>query len=129
MAQLPDIDTGTTKTSDVPIWAAIIAVFALFAVTGPIKMLTQRDTPTAGTNPLVTMASRTFAPSLLTVASGTTVVFENNDVVDHTVDSSASGVDSGIIGPGERFTLVLTERLDYLCAIHPSMRATVEIGS
>jgi plastocyanin len=70
-----------------------------------------------------------FAPATLTVPKGTTVLFDNQDVAPHTVTSDEAGVDSGVIGPGKSFELEVDRSFEYVCSIHPSMRAKINVGA
>jgi hypothetical protein len=50
-------------------------------------------------------------------------------VAPHTVtEDTAGGVDSGVLGPSKSFRLVIERRLVYHCAIHPFMKATIELS-
>ena len=73
----------------------------------------------------VRMAGLAFAPGTLTVARGSTVVFDNDDTAPHTVTARSGGVDSGVLDPGRQFSLTATEGFDYFCTIHPSMTAKI----
>ena len=118
----------------------VIALLAL-AVSGPVAMIrfnraNAAPTPEPGAieapaapsggaaaAPRVGMAGLAFAPATLTVAKGTTVRFDNDDVAPHTV--TGGPVDSGTIAPGGTFDLQVNEPLDYHCEIHPSMTAKI----
>ena len=74
-----------------------------------------------------------FLPATLTIASGDTVEFANNDVAAHTstagtpVDGSSGAWDSSLVMPGASFT---TPALDageypYYCMVHPWMTGLV----
>jgi plastocyanin len=113
------------------LWTLVVVLFAVLAVAGPVKMVkTRADADSSGgaaaTGDTVVMAKIAFAPTTLTVAKGTEVVFRNDDVAPHTVTAQGGGaVDSGILGPGKTFRLVVNEPLDYFCEIHPQMKAKV----
>jgi plastocyanin len=108
------------------LWGAVLVLFAVFAVAGPIKMLRGTDDPSEPG--VVTMAPTRFAPATQTVPRGTTVVFTNNDTVPHTVTGlDDASVDSGTLQPGEEFSRVIDERFSFFCGIHPSMTATIEV--
>ena len=74
-----------------------------------------------------------FAPASLAVKRGDTVVWENRDVVPHTATATATTgrgpFDSKQIAPGARWswTAAGTGRQDYLCTIHPNMKAMLEV--
>jgi plastocyanin len=73
------------------------------------------------------MAGLAFAPTTLTVARGSTVVFDNADTAPHTVTARSGGVDSGVLDPGRQFSLTVTDGFDYFCQIHPSMTAKIVV--
>jgi plastocyanin len=126
------------------LWVGIVLGYVVLALAGPAAMVREsvlgrgeapgapaQAAPAAdaegdgGTT--VAMAGLEFAPAELTVRKGTAVLFENDDVAPHTVTAEAAGVDSGVIGPGKSFELVADESFEYLCTIHPSMRAKVTV--
>jgi plastocyanin len=75
----------------------------------------------------VKLAGLSFAPGTLTVARGTTVVFDNDDTAPHTVTARSGGVDSGVLDPGRQFSLAVTDGFEYFCSIHPSMTARIVV--
>lgn len=70
-----------------------------------------------------------FAPDSLEVAVGDTVVFRNDDVVPHTATRVDGGWDSGELGPGASWRLVVrqagAER--YYCRYHPGMKGVLVV--
>ena len=126
-----------------PVWLLVVVVMVGLAVTGPLIMVRDQvadDPPAAptaaeGAQPVaaaagggtVKMAGLSFAPGTLTVARGTTVVFDNDDTAPHTVTARSGGVDSGVLDPGKQFTLTVTDGFDYFCSIHPSMTAKIAV--
>jgi plastocyanin len=119
----------------------VVVVMIGLAVAGPLIMvrdqLRQEDATAAaeGAQPAagaagggtVKMAGLAFAPGTLTVARGTTVVFDNDDTAPHTVTARSGGVDSGVLDPGKQFSLAVTDGFDYFCSIHPSMTAKIAV--
>jgi plastocyanin len=126
-----------------PVWLLVVVVMVGLAVTGPLIMVRDQvadDPPAAptaaeGAQPVaaaagggtVRMAGLSFAPGTLTVARGTTVVFDNDDTAPHTVTARSGGVDSGVLDPGKQFSLAVTDGFDYFCSIHPSMTAKLAV--
>jgi plastocyanin len=126
-----------------PVWLLVVVVMVGLAVSGPLIMVRDQladDSPAAptaaeGAQPVaaaagggtVKMAGLSFAPGTLTVARGTTVVFDNDDTAPHTVTARSGGVDSGVLDPGKQFSLTVTEGFDYFCSIHPSMTAKIAV--
>lgn len=76
-----------------------------------------------------TLGSQAFAPDDLNVAVGTTVTWKNTDAVAHTSTSDAAGWDSGVVNPGQQFSMALSTpgTYRYHCAIHPGMVGTVVV--
>jgi len=129
-----------------PVWLLVVVVMLGLAVTGPVLMVRDQladrvAVPTAaeGAQPAqgagaagaaggtVKMAGLAFAPGTLTVAKGTTVVFDNDDTAPHTVTARSGGTDSGVLDPGRQFRLAVTDGFDYFCQIHPSMTARIVV--
>ena len=127
-----------------PVWLLVVVVMVGLAVAGPVIMVRDQladDPPAAptaaeGAQPVaaaaggggtVKMAGLAFAPGTLTVARGTTVVFDNDDTAPHTVTARSGGVDSGVLDPGKQFSLAVTDGFDYFCSIHPSMTAKIAV--
>jgi plastocyanin len=128
-----------------PVWLLVVVVMVGLAVAGPVIIVRDQladdaaAAPTAaeGAQPVaapagggggtVKMAGLSFAPGTLTVARGTTVVFDNDDTAPHTVTARSGGVDSGVLDPGRQFSLAVTDGFEYFCSIHPSMTARIVV--
>ena len=128
-----------------PVWLLVVVVMAALALAGPVIMVRDQlaaDAPAASSvaegalpaegaaaagGSTVKMAGLAFAPGTLTVARGTTVVFDNDDTAPHTVTARSGGVDSGVLDPGKQFSVAVTEGFDYFCSIHPSMTAKIAV--
>jgi len=90
----------------------------------PIRV---EEPPTgAGT---VEIADFGFAPDAIEVAAGTEVRWTNGDPTAHTVTAEDGFFDSGTLDPGASFAATLNEvgTHEYVCQIHPSMRASVRV--
>ena len=125
-----------------PVWLLVVVVMVGLAAAGPVIIVRDQladDPPAAptaaeGAQPVaaaagggtVKMAGLSFAPGTLTVARGTTVVFDNDDTAPHTVTARSGGVDSGVLDPG-KFSLAVTDGFEYFCSIHPSMTARIVV--
>jgi plastocyanin len=66
-----------------------------------------------------------YQPPILKVKVGSTVEWKNADIVAHTVTAADNTVDSGIIAPGASWKFIATKigTVDYICTLHPNMRA------
>jgi len=118
----------------------VVLLFLVFAAAGPVVIVRERLGADAGPGAAaekgggaggggntVGMAGLKFQPGTLTVAKGTTVVFDNDDTAPHTVTARSGGTDSGVIDPGKSFSLVAASSFDYFCSIHPSMTAKLVV--
>jgi plastocyanin len=124
-----------------PVWALVVVLMAGLALAGPVIIVSDQLTddapaaagaaegaqPAAAGGDTVKMAGLSFAPATLTVARGTTVVFDNGDTAPHTVTARSGGVDSGVLDPGRQFSLAVSDGFDYFCSIHPSMTAKIAV--
>jgi plastocyanin len=130
------------------VWGVIVAFFAYLAVAAPVKIIRERneadDTEAAAASsaddegagepveatlpPLVTMEGLKFTPDDLVVDRGATMRFENKDVAPHTVTQRGGDIDSGVLDPGQSFSLTVEEPFEYVCTIHPSMRAEIRLS-
>ena len=106
----------------------VVLLFLVFEVAGPVVIVWERlGAGAGGGGNTVGMAGLKFQPGTVTVAKGTTVVFDNDDTAPHTVTARSGGTDSGVIDPGRSFSLVASEGFDYFCSIHPSMTAKLVV--
>jgi plastocyanin len=127
-----------------PVWLLVVMAMIGLALAGPAVIVRDRladrvAAPSAaeGAQPAaagagagggtVRMAGLAFAPGTLTVARGSTVVFDNDDTAPHTVTARSGGVDSGVLDPGRQFSVTVTDGFDYVCSIHPSMTAKIVV--
>jgi len=115
---------------------AVIAV-AMAATAHPAAHAVHADDPTVRTPegnavPGCQEDDTCFIPSTIEVGPGTTVTWENNDIVPHTVTSGAAGsptgeFDSGLTDGGTTFEHTFEEvgEYPYFCLVHPWMVGTV----
>jgi len=87
----------------------------------------QADIPE--TSPEVSIRGFTYSPAELTVKTGTTVLWTNEDTAPHTITSTDSNrtLDSADLKKGESFAFIFESpgTYEYFCALHPNMRAKV----
>jgi plastocyanin len=78
----------------------------------------------------VSMEGIKFNPAQVTVKSGDTVTWTNNDTVGHDVtgDSFKSG-DAGGLANGDTFEFTFDKAgtFDYVCTVHPGMEGSVTV--
>lgn len=75
------------------------------------------------------LGNRAFMPGELSITTGTTVTWTNNDSISHTSTSDVAGWDSGIVAPGRQFSFAFQTAgtFSYHCTIHPGMVGTVVV--
>ena len=71
----------------------------------------------------------TFNPPKLTVTAGTTVTWDNEDDIPHTVASSARVFRSRALDTGDKysFTFATPGVYEYFCSLHPHMTGTIVV--
>jgi plastocyanin len=71
-----------------------------------------------------------FKPAVVHVKAGDTIVWENKDVVPHTVTAPARRVESGdvVTGTSWRWRAAGPGTIDYVCRFHPMMRARIVVA-
>jgi plastocyanin len=105
-----------------PIRAALVAAsFALCASTG-LAIAAPGDVQ-------VTIRNFDFAPMAVTVPVGGQVTWKNLDGEPHTVTSTDGAFRSQALDEADTYTFKFTKPgvYQYICTIHPRMRATVTV--
>ena len=71
----------------------------------------------------------TFNPPRLTVKAGTTVTWDNEDDIPHTVASSAKVFKSKALDTGDKFSFMFATpgEYEYFCSLHPHMTGTIVV--
>src|SRR5215212_4178536 len=77
----------------------------------------------------VSIKNRAFSPNPLRIKKNETVVWKNNDDIDHTVDAEDGSFQSGTIKSGKTFkhTFKKAGKYSYTCHIHPRMKGTIVV--
>jgi plastocyanin len=77
----------------------------------------------------VTIRKVAFDPALVTAGPGDTIVWENEDLVPHTVTARNGAWTSGNLPPGSRWRWVVAgrESAAYFCTYHTTMHGLVRI--
>lgn len=83
----------------------------------------QNNLPAQGNG--IVIENFSFNPGTLTVSSGTTVVWTNNDSVLHSIKSDT--FNSQPLSKGQSFEFMFANKgtYDYSCGIHPSMKGRI----
>ena len=89
--------------------------------------------PAGGSN-AVMIKNFAFSPAMLTVKTGSTVTWTNQDTAPHQVASDpgtpvAFSSDSLANGASYQFTFTQPGTYTYYCTIHPTMKGTIIVQS
>ena len=87
------------------------------------------DALAASATHTVVMEGVAFAPSVLTVAKGDSIVWVNKDPFPHTAVSKDAGLDSKEIGAGASWKFVAATKgeFPYICTLHPTMKGVLRV--
>lgn len=111
------VDLASGKTTTIPVGNQ------------PRKVVVQPVTPATG-GVKVSIANFEFVPPVVTVASGDSVIWSNDDGAPHMVafKDGASGSDSLFPGKTFRRTFDRQGNYEFFCSIHPFMTGSVVVG-
>lgn len=77
----------------------------------------------------VTIKQMQFKPAELAVKTGDTIIWVNNDLVDHNVKEEKNNLFySDTLKVGNSWKWVVTGDADYICTIHPSMKGKIIVA-
>jgi amicyanin len=102
-----------------------------YSTPAPAPSATTPGAPAAGTN-AISIKNFAFSPATLTVKTGTTVTWTNDDSAPHTVvsdDGAPVAFTSPSLATGASYPFTFTQAGTYAyhCSIHPSMKGTVVV--
>jgi plastocyanin len=105
--------------------AAVLAIVVAGAVAPCLSAAAPVRKPVTHT---VTIDGARFSPADLTVRSGDTIVWVNNDILAHTATAKTGEFDSKVIEPGRRWKFVVKQQGNYAytCSFHP-MEAMLKV--
>jgi len=83
----------------------------------------------AGADATAKIDNFTFEPATLTVKTGTTVTWINEDDIPHTVVATNKAFRSKALDTDDKFSFTFTTpgSYEYFCSLHPHMKATVVV--
>jgi plastocyanin len=104
----------------------VLTAFAAIVSTHPGLAAKAADGPASAQ---IKIDNFTFGPTNLTVASGTTVTWINNDDVPHTVVSDDKVFRSKALDTDDKFSYTFTKpgTYNYFCSVHPKMTAKIVV--
>jgi len=113
-----------------------LGAYYLFFSQGYGQKATGTPTPTPqmvnGQSAAVSLNNFSFDPATLTIKTGTTVTWTNNDAVSHTVTSDTGNLlSSPVLSPGQSFsfTFISPGSVNYHCNIHRTMKGAIIINN
>ncbi len=106
-----------------PILPAVLVPALLAAACGTAEGPKQESAQHVPARVEVSIKQMKFDPDTVHVQRGDTVVWTNNDVVDHDVTALPdSAWQSPLLHPGDQWKHVMEKDGDYFCSIHVVMR-------
>jgi plastocyanin len=83
----------------------------------------------AGERHMIVIDAMEFKPRTLSVRAGDTVTFTNKGPFPHTAASVKPAFSSPEIGSGKSWSMVVRGKgdVDYICTLHPTMKARLTI--
>jgi plastocyanin len=104
----------------------VLTAFAGIVSTQPGLVAKAADGPASAQ---IKIDNFTFGPTNLTVTSGTTVTWINNDDVPHTVVSEDKVFRSKALDTDDKFSYTFTKpgTYNYFCSVHPKMTAKIVV--
>lgn len=78
----------------------------------------------------ITIESVQYAPAVLAMQIGDSVIWENKDMFPHDVSAKAHGLQSPVMAPSSKwqFTPKAAGTYEYRCSFHPNMKATLVVN-
>jgi len=128
------------SSSCVIFWSACVIMLILTCLfsgctssQSPQTTLPTTTAPSEGSNS-ITINNFAFNPPILTIKTGTTVTWMNQDEAVHQIASDSGtpvAFTSGSLATGKSFPLTFTQpgTYTYHCTYHPSMKGTIIVQS
>jgi plastocyanin len=111
----------------IPVLLLVLTACTVQTTNSNANLNTSSASTNTSTNQTASVDINNFAfnPATITVKSGTTLVWTNNDSVTHTINSAT--FNSGNLSTGQSYSHLFDTvgTFNYTCGIHPSMLGTV----
>jgi plastocyanin len=109
----------------------ILLLALMLTACGPKTEITPAGTlpPVQAGEVKISIANFAFDPATLTIPSGTTVTWTNNDSASHNVTGDDGSWGSKSLATGGTFSYTFTKAgtFSYHCGVHPSMIASITV--
>lgn len=109
----------------------MVALQGLALVASGLAMGVVADSVKAAPPPaaVVHVANFTFKQPAITVSTGTTVTWINDDDIPHTIVAKNGAFKSKVLDTGDRFSFTFAKggQFDYYCSLHPHMTGKVVV--
>jgi plastocyanin len=106
-----------------PLLAALCGLILAYGVASGARAEQAQAVTANAEAGVVKIGNFTFSPATLTVASGTTVTWTNEDDIPHTVAAKNKAFRSKTLDTDDKFTFTFAApgEYDYFCSLHPHM--------
>lgn len=81
-----------------------------------------------GQSAAISIENFSFTPATLTISTGTTVIWTNNDSADHNIISDAFNSPMMSTGQTYEFKFDNAGTYNYSCGVHPSMKGVIIVN-
>ncbi len=107
--------------------AALTAVLSLVAAT---VIGLGRITTASAADAIVKIDNFTFNPATLSVAVGTTVIWDNGDDIPHSVVATDKSFRSKALDTEDKFSFTFSKsgEYEYFCGLHPHMKGKIAVS-
>jgi YVTN family beta-propeller protein len=108
---------------------ALKAISTIKVGNGPRKIVVQKATAKLLDDPVPVSIEKFSFPDTVTITAGQSIVWQNNDSVSHSVQSTDGSWDSGEITSGKSFTFRFDKpgTYQYTCGYHAFMTGTIVV--
>jgi plastocyanin len=127
--------TSNSRTIFCSACAILLFITCAFAgCTSPQSPATNTPATPAPAANTITIKNFAFSPAMLTIKTGSTVTWKNQDTAPHQIASDPGtpvsfSSDSLANGASYQFTFTQPGTYTYYCTIHPNMKGTIIVQS
>lgn len=122
--------TSTSNPSPSPSTATVSTATTAATSNATTSIATSSPNPsTSAASQTVVMQGFTFQPASITIQTGASVTWRNDDSVSHQIVSNTNAFSSPVLNAGGSYTHVFDQAgtYSYHCGIHPYMTGTITV--